>query len=200
MLHPAYILRGQWKHEPYQIVFLKRAKAIAESGHWESTDTDSVPPNWNLYPNMHELEEWEQGITDAGVTCDIEAAGPHITIIGFCRIHDEHGVTVRFRREGGDPWDHHPEMALKRVGWTYRLLANPRVRKVFHNGQAYDLLQLWRTGFEVCGYTDIGSDTILQLHIAYPEAPKRLEVASNVFCDLTGWKHLANLPEEGEGK
>jgi hypothetical protein len=141
------------------------------------------------------------GHVSQGFSCDIEAAGPHITIVGMCRLRDLVPIVVRFRKKGGDPYHETYHDLEETVRLLYDLLADPRLPKVFHNGQAYDVPVLEGYGFTVRGYYDGGGfDTMLGMRICYPEMPKDLEYVAKVFAGLPPWKYLSGLDPEGEDK
>jgi hypothetical protein len=186
ILHPAYIIRGAWKHEPAMVALIRMAVDLAKGG-FDPLDTSQPPPGANLCPSLTDLYEWEPGIDDRGVAVDIETAGDHLVAVGFCRLSDYRSVVVRFRRKGGGVWDIDPATRYARVEWVDRILGDPTIPLVFHNGQAFDVPYLLDLGFRVEGYN---ADTLIMSAVAYPEMPKGLEYLAVSYCRLPGWKHL----------
>lgn len=196
VLHPAHIQRGAWHQEPFQITYLRRVPQLLD-GSLQVTDPEQSPPGWVLEPTADDLADFEVGITDEGVACDIEAAGHHITIVGLCRMHDLAGVTLEFRGPEGVVADSSKSHLEAKLTLLYRVLANPDWPVVFHFGQTYDQQQLELNGFEVAaGHWD----TSLMARIAYPEMALGLEHLSKVFLGTTGWKHLVAEEDAVEGK
>jgi hypothetical protein len=197
ILHPAYILRGQWDKEPFQVLYLKRARAIAE-GSYEQLDPQEPPPAAVLYPDRRTLQDWRHCHNlYRGVSVDIETAGPHITIVGLCDTDSFEPIVLRFRAKGGDIWDNDPAVLSFKLEWLFDILSDPDIPLYFHNGQAFDVPRLEAAGFVVNGYYNLGGDTMLMQGQAYPEAPKRLNFIANVYLGLTDWKYLV---AEGEGE
>jgi hypothetical protein len=195
ILHPMHIQRGQWNQAPVQEIYLKRVKRIIDGEEWPILDPKKPPPNTILHPTLEDLKQWESMIDSQGITVDVEAAGRHITIVGLCRIADLVPIVVRFRKKGGGLYwssDQLPSV----VEWLDQVFQNQSYPKVMHNGQAYDLPQLERTGFRMERYE---WDTMLAQYILFPELPKDLEFVSNVFSGIGGWKWLVG-EQEGEGK
>jgi len=194
ILHPSYIIRGNWKHDPAQSHILAMAAQLAY-GDYEPPNIEDAPPDSNLDPTVEELYAWVDGM-EQGVTCDIEAAGPHLVCIGFCKLDDLSTVVVRFRKKGAVMWDADWDVRRAKVEWVYGVLASPDIPKVFHNGQAYDIPMLTTMGFDVSNYA---GDTMLMAHVAYPEMPKGLEYLGVLYARVPGWKHLTR-DYQGEGK
>jgi hypothetical protein len=194
ILHPAYIIRGNWKHDPAQAAILRMAKELAR-GNFEPLDINKPPPGSNLDPSPTYLEGWLKGVTRDGVSCDVEAAGPHLVCIGFCRLSDFTTVVVRFRRKGGAPWDPDWDTLRAKVIWVDRILGDPNIPKVFQNGQAFDIPLLEEIGFTVRGYN---ADTLVMAKTAYPEMPGGLEYLAVSYARIPGWKHLVRDSEEAD--
>lgn len=192
ILHPAYIMRGQWAQDPLQPTYLARAREIAEAGHYTPPDPTTLPPNANIFPSLRQLEEFS-ATTDPTDPChlDIEAAGDHLICCGILRASDESYVCVRFRGQGGDLWE--PADLPARAEWLFNFLSGPWP-KIFHNGQAYDVPQLERLGFVVNGFTD---DTLLLAHLTYAEMKKALAFLALTYCGIPNWKTLVS-PEDEE--
>ncbi len=191
LLHPAFILRGNFGLEPLQIQTLKLVKRILDGWEPEVYDFSKPHAGANLYPTMEQLRAWSGDFQPGDeVAIDVEAAGRVLTMVGLCRVRDLSHVAVWFRQPGGDPWPHPSWEEL--VGWLYDFLADPLVGKCFHNA-AYDIEQLEETGFEIEGFS---FDTLLAAHIAYPEMRKRLESVALLTAGITGWKAMLR---DGEG-
>ena len=210
LLHPAAIVRGAYEQEPNQITHLEHARDYIDN-NFDPVDISRAPPNSNLYPTIEALRVFSSRpqITQ-GVSIDIESAGNYLRCIGFTRIADLHYVCVRFRRQGGAVYHRSFEDLYLVVEWTYNLLKDPRVPKVFQNGQAFDVIELemmgydrdgWY-GFEVNGYTDndLGFDTMLGHMTALSGFPKGLQVMSTVLLAMPNWKKLVKVDDEAEGK
>lgn len=202
--HPSSIVRGQWAKEPCQETYLRRLwRAIQGREPWPETDITRPPPNSILFPTLVDMENFTQEALDYDcVSIDIENAGPHIICIGFTLVSLETGVLgttlcVRFRRRGGRIyWTDRREL-LAVVGWLFRLLADPRLSKVFHNGVVYDVPILESLGFTVEGRL---LDTLNLQHTCYPEMGKGLQFTSTLYLWAPCWKLLVDETQEAEGK
>lgn len=199
LLHPAYILRGQFAEEPAQVEYLKRAKEIASGKDYEEEDFNRVPEGvwYRPSPTLGTLDEFRQRVGAAPVLAvDIETAGDHLRLVGlYCDATRSYlGFPVR-TPGGGVYWN--PQDLPVAVGWLWDLLSDPDVGKVFHNGQAFDVPMLERNGFVVRGYA---FDTMLGMHIAATGVPKDLEYLSKLYLGKSGWKGMVKGEVEGEGK
>ena len=194
---PSAILRGAWAQDPFQPIYLKRAKAIAEGHEPHVLEPNEPPPGALLDPTPAEMWHWYGGITSGDlVAVDIEAAGPHITCIGMCRLSDLVAIVFRFRNCGGLP---ELEDIDTRIEICDLVLARKDVGLVFQNGQAYDIPQLELSAFVVEGYWDIGFDTMLGGFCCYPDPPKDLQFLACVYGGFSPWKHTVKA-EVGENK
>lgn len=197
VLHPANIARGNWSAEPFQILSLERARWIAERGEWPLTDPMTPPPGAILEPTLEEFVEWANGVDAQGVSVDIETTGKHIVCIGLCRISDLVSIVVHVLGLDAKPyWDSASWPTVRRT--LDSLFKDANVPKVFHNGQAFDVLILENMGFEVRGFD---FDTLLAQHIAYAEmrASKGLEVCARLYSGAGPWKYIVG-DVEGDWK
>ena len=201
--HPAWIIRGQFSHEPAQIEFLRRAKSIAdgEEPKWTNENVgEPAPGYWGCAPDeFHSprVRQYFDATQAEGYAVDIEAAGPHITFIGFCSLETEQGLGVRFRgAEGVQVWSAGElETVLELV---YDVLASPEVPLWFHNGVNYDVWpQLEGNGFVINGFA---GDTMLLATATYSEMPRGLEFLSTLWCGIPMWKYLVDEKDMGETK
>ena len=198
-LSPSEIWRGKHALRPAQHIYLQRAKEIYNNG-WTPTNINNPPPGAIIYPSIQDMYEWEKGLSGRKwFAVDIECAGPHITIIGLCRLNVLKSIVIWFRQCGGDPWAWSKPQLREIVTWLYHLFANPTYGLVFQNGQAFDVPEhLSRIGFAIGNFT---FDTMLAQHIAFPEMPKSLAFTSNLYLGAENWKGLTkNLSTGGEGK
>lgn len=195
IMHPAAIIRGRYADEPAQVVYLERAGMLA-SGEWVPEDVSSPPSEGVLSPTLPDLTTFGQarGLTE-GVTCDIETAGDYLVCIGFARMVDEASICVPFLRQGGfrywPTWEDH----VSAVAWTFKILSDPEIPKVFQNGQAFDIPRLVALGFVVENYA---FDTLIAQRYAYPEMAADLAFLGGFYGGIPNWKWLAR--EEQEGK
>jgi len=195
--HPAAILRGAWSQDPFQPIYLKRAKDIANGHIPPSLDPEVPPPNALLDPTVDEMWTWAREVPLGSlVACDIETAGDYITTIGFCRLSDFTCIILRFRRCGGETEE---DGLDDRIAVADFVLSHQEIGLVFQNGQAFDVPRLEAVGFVVEGYYDLGFDTMLGSFCCFPDAPKDLEHLACVFAGFPKWKYLVGDPE-GEGK
>ncbi len=195
IMHPAAILRGQWGHDPFQIVFLENARKVYE-GEEKLLDIEQPLPGERVLRSIPEIEEYVRWAEAARPTlaCDIETAGESLTCIGFCDIETEQPVVIPYRNSGMGYWfGARTPQVDQLVG---RILANPEIRLVFQNGATFDIPMLERLGWRVEGYED---DTLIMHRNCYPEAPAALEFLGIVYGGLPAWKWLSS-PDEGEGK
>jgi hypothetical protein len=190
LLHPAFILRGNFGLEPLQIQTLKLVRRILDGWCPDVYDFTQPYPGAQLYPTLEELRAWRAGFAPGEeVILDVEAAGRVLRMIGLCRLSDLAYVAIWFRAEGGEPWPY-PDYAGV-VEFLYDLLADESVPKLAHN-HFYDWEQLEEVGFEVNG---TGMDSLLALHIGYPEMRKRLESVSLLCSGISGWKAYLRSPD-----
>ncbi len=197
IVHPAAILRGNWAADPFQPIYLKRAKEIADGHTPTILDPTQPPPHALLDPDPMEIRDWYRAIQPGdSVAVDIEAAGHHITCIGMCRLHDLVAIVFRFRNRGGSP-----ELAgiEERIRICDLVLSRPDIKLIFQNGQAYDIPQLEASGFVVEGYFDGGFDSMLAAFCCYPDAPKTLEFLANIYAGISNWKYMVKA-DQGENK
>jgi uracil-DNA glycosylase len=196
ILHPSAVMRGQWSEEPHQIEYLKQAKAIADGLDPILDPEAHLQGDSITTPSLADLYNWEARLSGEGVAVDIETAGDHIRLVGLCDLAPPHhylGFPVR--DVGGKQWWGADFRAA--VEWLWRFLANDKIGKVFHNGQAFDIPMLERNGFVVGGLV---FDTMLGMHIAATGVPKGLETLAKVHLGWPGWKDMVKGELEGEGK
>lgn len=197
LLHPAFILRGQWSQEPAQVLYLKRAKEIAAHG-WTPVDLSRPPRGAITEPVLGDLHTWEEtsDLRPGGIAVDIETAGRRIRGVGLCGVSSLLALWVPFCHAGGAHyWTGGEWTDVER--WLGGILGDPTIPKYFHNGLGFDIPILRHNGFRVEGYA---GDTMLAHHIAYPEIPKGLKYLSNVYLGVGGWKSLVTEDDEGDGK
>lgn len=197
--HPGSIVRDGWAREPQQWEFLRRARGLA-CGTWEPPSHDTLTAHSLLDPTFPQLQAWEARLRqgDPTLTVDVECAGPHLVAVGLCGVREMSAVVVRFRGPGGEQYWGAELPAV--VEWLYALLADPKVPKWFHNGQAFDIPYLNYWGFEVAGYV---GDTLLLQRYMFPEMGAGLQECAVFYCGWPAWKQLAdqlNDDEKGEGK
>lgn len=183
--------------DPFQPIYLKRAKEIA-NGHTPAIlDPTKPPPGALLDPTIQQMWQWYNQLQSGdSVSADIEAAGPHITCIGMCRLSDLVAIVFRFRNRGGSP---EMDGLHERVTICDLVLSRPDIKLIFQNGQAYDIPQLEASGFVVEGYFDGGFDSMLGAFCCYPDPPKNLEFLASIYAGLTSWKYTVKA-DEGENK
>jgi hypothetical protein len=175
----------------------------------EPPDINQPPPGGRVDPPEGYLRSWLgsiprgiqdqalEGNLDGCVAVDIECAGPHLTMIGFCRLSDMSSITVTFRGRGGEPtWESVTELRA-RVQFCYDLLADPEIGLIFHNGQAFDVPYLVEYGFTVEAYV---FDTLIAQWAAWPEMPKRLEFVAMLYEGIPRWKHIISDEVEEQEK
>jgi hypothetical protein len=109
----------------------------------------------------------------------------------------EEYVNVHFRRQGGE------------LAWSLRdlakvadlldtVLCDPKIGKVFHNGQAFDIPYLEAIGFgPVQGFV---ADTLLMQRYLYPDMPANLQFVAGLYARIPAWKWMAKLDGEEEDK
>jgi len=194
VLHPAYIVRGQWAQEPAQIDFLRRAWAIATGKLIpDLSPLDEPPPGCIPTPTLNQLTsfDFDTGL-DAVLACDIEGTAGRLIGIGFCRVEDEHAIYVPFL-DGEKPYWRDDEWPL--VDKHIRgLLRRPLV---FHNGSGFDIPFLESCGYAVPQYVD---DTMIRHHILYAEQPKGLEELAVWYLGMRAWKFLSHVENEDINK
>jgi hypothetical protein len=197
--HPAFILRGQFGRRQSQLHALRRLRRWLDTGI-DGPEPLTPPPIPNPWPTAAEITSWLYSLertSPEGVAVDVEAAGPHIRLIGFARVSDEAFLPVTIRDVGGAIY--YSRADLERiVRATYWTLANPRIPKIFHNGFSYDIpQQLEEVGFVVNNYA---GDTLLMQRYAYPEAPAELLYCGIHYGKLGSWKHWVRVKPEEENE
>lgn len=186
-------MRGQWGLEPAQVLYLRRVKAMLDGTAAPLLDTTQTPPSFTVRPTLAQVETWFARDLSAGVAVDIECAGHLLVAIGFCDYTTEEAICVPFRRQGGDPYWTDPDEAAAAARCCGRVLADPAIPKIFHNGQTFDVPELESYGFQVEGYVD---DTLVMSHTTYPDMPKRLNFLGTLYGGLPEWKYLVKQGEE----
>jgi hypothetical protein len=160
--------------------------------YWVDTVLPPVGTSWE--PTLEDLDQWYATEDLApGVAIDIECAGEHLRGIGFCPLSSLRPLWVPFRKQGGLPYWETYEQLYQAVEWVQRLLADPLVTKVWHNGLAFDISYLEGVGFEVVGPH---ADTILLAHTHQPEMPKSLQWLSTYHLGSPNWKQLSDTDDE----
>ena len=199
ILHPAYILRGQYHKEPAQQVTLHRVR----EGFEPEMDYTQPPVGGILFPT---LEQWKDYVRGAlcgawwGVSIDIENAGPFLICIGFTLIDTDFepgpSLCLRIRLRGGvQYWKAHE---LHRVVEELdQLLSSHRLSKVFHNGVTHDVPLLERMGFDVRGPL---VDTMVMFHNCYQEMPKGLQYVCTLMLGSGVWKDMLDEGDDEDGK
>lgn len=199
LLHPAYILRGQFALEPAQVMYLERALRIAGGEDPTVPDVTKPPLGGIVLPTLADLVEWRKGLEackDHTITCDIEGVWPALIGIGFCRLEDEISLYIPIRTVDAEHYWSLSDLEVV-VRWLDDLLGDPSIGKVFHNGQTFDVPFLERLGFKVRGYVD---DTLVLQHNTYADMPKRLEFCAILYAGLPSWKWLVSVGDEGDNK
>ena len=203
LLHPSYIVRGQWAKEPAQIHYLTRvAQELKGEREPMVVDVEQPPPRSKLYPTLSDLDEFRTeltGLREPAVGLDIEGAGQYLICIGFTAL-DLADFTVgsslclRFRLRGGlrawSQWEQH----YRAVEWLWDLLADDTVAKVAHNA-THDVTELEADGFIVNGRL---IDTMVLAHVAYSEFPKSLEFCATLYLGSPRWKTLIAEGEDNK--
>lgn len=208
LLHPAFIMRGNWGLEGAQIQTLRRVARILAG--WEPTvyDFTQPAPETLPFPTLAEMRAWEASLApDEPIVVDVENAGWVMRLVGLCGVQQLKPICIHFRQQGGKPWNHcfrcggvsdqctygvGPHFAdqfEQVVEWLYNLLASRPL--IAHNG-FHDIEMLEEVGFEINNYH---ADTILMTHCAFPEGRKRLEHVTMVTSGICGWK--SQLKEGG---
>ena len=198
ILHPSFILRGQWGLEPAQIHYLKIAKEVLAGTYPGIPDITCPPPGACIAPTLQDIHTFfhtERHLLTEGCAVDIECAGKHLMCVGFCRVIDRHILVVPFRREESHLcWTSYSTL-LEVIEVLYDYFLDPSLGKVFQNGQAFDIPYLNELGFPINGYV---FDTMLAQHLIYPEMPKSLQFLGNLYLGMPRWKD--SMDDEGEGK
>ena len=193
ILHPAFIIRGQWAQEPAQVDFLRRAWDIARGRiKPDLSPLTEPPPGCNPTPTMAEILQFDIDTKiDEPVACDIEGTRGRLIGIGWCRLRDEQAIYIPIL-DGDKPyWTEELWPNVDKV--IRRLLRRPLI---FHNGSTFDIPFLESCGYEVPIYAD---DTMIRHHILYAEQPKGLEELAVRYCGMRAWKWLSHVETE-DGK
>lgn len=180
--HPAYLMRGAWKHRP--VVLLDLLKAARESRYPEVRR----PERFVYIPEL--LQDFDFAIREMSeaerISIDIETAGDQITCIGFAWTTKHSFVIPIFHggRQDRSYWRPHEEPLV----WNFiRQLCQLPMPKVFQNG-LYDLNFLWsKYGITVANPSE---DTMLLHHALQPEVQKGLGFLGSLYTDEASWKMM----------
>jgi uracil-DNA glycosylase family 4 len=118
------------------------------------------------------------------VSLDIETTpSGHLAILGLAA-NPNLGMSFTFLRGGKALFSPEKEFQL------WRLLARLFKEKtlIMHNG-LFDMASMWyHLGILASGYT---IDTMVAIHICWPETPRSLSYMSSICLDVPKWKHTA---------
>jgi DNA polymerase len=204
IVHPAAIIRGQWEYDPAQPRHLHRAWSIANAIEPPILDDVTVLPHGgHIAKTIHEVAAWCGDVLTQPppyLYVDIEGTGGILIGIGFWVLDETmqptgHGMYVPFRDFAKPYWT--DDDTHTAAYWVDRVLSEPTVPKVFHNGSSFDIPFLEEIGFEVNGYAD---DTMVRAWATYHEMPKSLEELAILYANMIAWKHTSHVGDEGEGK
>lgn len=194
-LHPAHVIQ-QWKM--FNVVVADLIKAAREA---EFPEVRMPKREVWLEPTLKDLQTFKtKFITGSKAPCavDIETMGGssgQITCIGFAPSPEKALVVpfVDYRKANRCYW---PTLESEVRAWEFvrKLLADPKLKKVFQNGN-YDVYWLMmRMGFEVNNYCD---DTRLMHHALWQELPKSLGFMGSCYLNFPAWKLMrGNLKEK----
>lgn len=198
ILHPAFVLRGQWGKEPAQVRYLQRAVAVADKlakgEEVAMMDVNQPPPGIvaTLQPTIDVLlSQWSVDKLRGGLVVDCEYPSGRVDMVGFTRMSDLAYVCVDLLATNRGPfWQRDSRL------WLAKVLGDPTIPKIFQNGLSADIPALERLGIKVAGYA---FDTMLAAHVAYSEMPKQLGFLGTFYHQLPSWKHImygGDDPEE----
>lgn len=131
---------------------------------------------------------YDDALAAHAVACDVEtdskdAMRAHLTAIALATV--EGGLSATW-----NAWQAAPQaLELAR-----KLLADPRIHKVFHN-RIYDTIVLPRHRLPVVGPVD---DTLLKHHAAFPGLPHKLQQVATQFFATRPWKDEFRRTEKDE--
>ena len=175
--HPALVLR-QYSWRPIVEFDLRRARE-------ESQTPELRLPERTLMtkPTLSEVRKFlEYAAEQDMITFDVETiqrGEPPRTVMDCIGIATSPQtamcIPVCYAGSGDPYWSVEEEAQVWR--WLAELMANPRVRKVAHNGQ-YDMLVLRRHGVKVVNFW---LDTMNLMNVVYPGFPKALDFVSSIF-------------------
>lgn len=205
-LHPAALLRGDdtdmglARFEQTCINDMRKAaKLLRQRPEWDESciwDRDSTGRFVNLFPMKEEVisfldTAWKWCQYGGYITCDVETTGESplqckLICVGLS-VHyagQDRVLCIPVLRQGGyNYWsDADARDVFSALGG--RFLANPIIRKVFHNG-SFDTAVLYSQGLSVEGWTD---DTMAQHHIVDSELPNGLGYVASMYLDTRFWK------------
>ena len=116
------------------------------------------------------------------ITLDVETSQPgsHIDIIGFGESH-LHGMSFRFLS------NRKPTMSFDKELEVWQLIAEVLDKKqvIMHNA-TYDMAILWHHHNIYCKH--LFADTMVAIHVAWPEVPRSLEFAASICLNVPPWK------------
>ena len=186
--HPAYILRGGYKHRRTAIADL--LKAVRES---DTPDIRYRHRTLWIEPTLEDIRLFRDRYlwTAKLIAVDIETAKRRITHISFAPSRSL-GISIPFVDEkGGSYWKTAEEEA---EAWRLvrDICASP-ARKLLQNG-LYDAVWLWtQWGIPLVNYCE---DTRLAHHALYPELPKGLRFMGAMWENEQDWKGLSRHAED----
>lgn len=189
LLHPSFIIRGQFAQEPAQADYLRRAWRVARGLEAPPpSDVTQPPPGAIPTPTTHDLRRWIYDTrADDVLACDIEGYGGRLIGIGFARVRDEATLYVPVLDGEAPYWSDADWPGVDE--FIRAMLDRPLV---FHNGQAFDIPFLAEVGYPVdpARYVD---DTMIRHHTLYAEQPKDLESLAIRYLGFQSWKWLSNV-------
>jgi len=171
--HPADIIR-QWAWWPYLAFDIQKAKANSLSPELSLPVRDL-----KIELTANEIISLLRGITSGEVAIDIEGGGPEgISCISFAPRPDFSFVFT--------PGEFSPETQLLVLREIKRLLADPNVDKILHNGLYDQFCLSWHWG---CPIINLSWDTMLSAWEIYPEIKKSLRSQVSIFTNEPSYKY-----------
>jgi uracil-DNA glycosylase family 4 len=171
--HPSDIIR-QWAWWPYLVFDLQKAKT-------NCLVPDFTPPvrNLQIECTSDEIITYLNNIRSGEVALDIEGGGPEgISCISFSQDPSHAIVFV--------PSEFSPDTQLKVIRAIKRVLIDPAVGKVLHNGLYDQFCLSWHWG---CPIINLSWDTMLSAWELYPEIKKSLRTQLSIFTNEPAYKY-----------
>ena len=134
---------------------------------------------------IRDIPKLRSALTDF-IAVDVETEASQITCLSLSPSENVSYV-IPFWNKSKQGYHQFPK-EIEELLWKFlfELLADPKIRKVFHNS-LYDLSYFRHHGIPTLGTIE---DTMLMHHSLSPEMQKSLGFLGSLYCDVSAWKTL----------
>ena len=144
---------------------------------------------------LRDIPKLRSALTDF-IAVDVETEASQITCLSLSPSENVSYV-IPFWNKSKQGYHQFPE-EIEELLWKFlfELLADPKIRKVFHNS-LYDLSYFRHHGIPTLGTIE---DTMLMHHSLSPEMQKSLGFLGSLYCDVSAWKTLNKKTKKSVNK